>query len=171
MSFELEEVINKYSNYVHTVATNMSQGSLTNEDIEEIISDVFLVFWQNKDKFDESKKINLYLAGIAKNLVRTRFRKIHTNSNIEDFEGYIIDNSDISYDYEQLEKYKIIEQTLNNMPKENKDIFILYYYYSKSIKEISQDLSFSEYKIKSKLFRIRKKLKTNLERGGYRYGK
>ena len=55
------------------------------------------------------------------------------------------------------------------MSKEDKDMFLLYYYFSKSIKEISKDLNCSEFKIKSRLFRIRKKLKANLERGGYRY--
>ena len=81
----------------------------------------------------------------------------------------LIDNYDISYNYEQIEKTRIIEDSLNCMQKEDKDMFVLYYYFSKSIKEIANELNCSEFKIKSKLFRIRKKIKTNLERGGYRY--
>jgi len=166
---ELEEIINQYTNYLYITVTNMSYGKLAEEDIEEIVSDVFFIFWKNRSKFDTSKKVNLYLAGIAKNLIRAKFRKIHINSNIEDYENYIIYKNDISYNYEQLEKQNIIEKALNEMPKEDKNIFVLYYYHSKSIKEISKILSFSEFKIKSKLFRIRKKLKTILEKGGYRY--
>ena len=147
----------------------MSYGNLSSEDIEEIISDVFFIFWKNKEKFDTSKKLNLYLAGIAKNLIKSKYRKIHINSNIEDYESLLIDNYDISYNYEQIEKTRIIEDSLNCMSKKDKDIFVLYYYFSKSIKEISNELNCSEFKIKSKLFRIRKKIRTNLERGGYRY--
>ena len=147
----------------------MSYGNLSSEDIEEIISDVFFIFWKNKEKFDTSKKLNLYLAGIAKNLIKSKYRKIHINSNIEDYESILIDNYDISYNYEQIEKTRIIEDSLNCMQKEDKDMFVLYYYFSKSIKEIANELNCSEFKIKSKLFRIRKKIKTNLERGGYRY--
>lgn len=165
----LEEIINKYTNYIYTTITNMSQGNLSSEDIEEIISDVFFIFWKNKEKFDTNKKLNLYLAGIAKNLIKSKYRKIHINNNIEDYENILIDTYDISYNYEQIEKNHIIEKTLNNMQKEDKDIFVLYYYFSKSIKEISKELKCSEFKIKSRLFRIRKKLKVNLERGGYRY--
>lgn len=165
----LEEIINKYTNYIYTTITNMSQGNLSSEDIEEIISDTFFIFWKNKEKFDTNKKLNLYLAGIAKNLIKSKYRKIHINNNIEDYENILIDTYDISYNYEQIEKNHIIEKTLNNMQKENKDIFVLYYYFSKSIKEISKELKCSEFKIKSRLFRIRKKLKVNLERGGYRY--
>lgn len=166
---ELEKIVNKYTNYLYTTVTNMSYGNLSSEDIEEIISDVFFIFWKNKEKFDTSKKLNLYLAGIAKNLIKSKYRKIHINSNIEDYESILIDNYDISYNYEQIEKARIIEDSLNCMSKEDKDMFVLYYYFSKSIKEISNELNCSEFKIKSKLFRIRKKIRTNLERGGYRY--
>lgn len=166
---ELEKIVNKYANYLYTTVTNMSYGNLSSEDIEEIISDVFFIFWKNKEKFDTSKKLNLYLAGIAKNLIKSKYRKIHINSNIEDYESILIDNYDISYNYEQIEKTRIIEDSLNCMQKEDKDMFVLYYYFSKSIKEIANELNCSEFKIKSKLFRIRKKIKTNLERGGYRY--
>lgn len=166
---ELEKIVNQYTNYLYTTVTNMSYGNLSSEDIEEIISDVFFIFWKNKEKFDTSKKLNLYLAGIAKNLIKSKYRKIHINSNIEDYESILIDNYDISYNYEQIEKARIIEDSLNCMSKEDKDMFVLYYYFSKSIKEISNELNCSEFKIKSKLFRIRKKIRTNLERGGYRY--
>lgn len=167
---KLDEIINQYTNYLYTTITNMSHGNLSAEDIEEILSDTFFIFWKNKEKFDTNKKLNLYLAGIAKNLIKSKYRKIHINNNIEEYENILIYTYDISYNYEQIEKNRIIEESLNNMSKENKDIFVLYYYFSKSIKEISKQLNCSEFKIKSRLFRIRKKLKANLERGGYRYG-
>ena len=167
----IEEIINKYTNYLYTTITNITYGNLSNEDIEEVISDTFFIFWKNKEKFDANKKINLYLAGIAKNLIKEKFRKIHINNNIEDYENILIDTYDISNSYEQIERNHIIEETLDSMKQEDKDMFVLYYYFSKSIKEISKQLDCSEFKIKSRLFRIRKKLKTNLERGGYRYEK
>ena len=166
---KLEEIINKHTNYLYTTITNMSYGNLSAEDIEEIISDTFFIFWKNKEKFDTNKKLNLYLAGIAKNLIKSKYRKIHITSNIEDYENILIDTYDVSYNYEQIERNRIIEESLNNMSKEDKDMFVLYYYFSKSIEEISKDLNCSEFKIKSRLFRTRKKLKANLERGGYRY--
>ena len=127
---------------------------------------MFLIFWQNREKFDKTKKLNTYLAGIARNLIRKKYRNLHTNSNIEEFENYII--YDIC-DFEKLEKHKIIENTLNIMPKVDKEIFVLYYYYSKSIKDISKKVKLSELSIKSRLYRIRKNLKKELEKGGYSY--
>jgi len=166
----LEEIINKYTNYLYTIITNMSKGILSNEDIEEIISDVFVVFWQNKDKFDTNKKLNLYLAGITKNVVKNKFRKLHIDNNIDDYENIAnINYNDINYEFEKQEKFKIIENTLNKMPKIDKIIFILFYYNSKSIKDISKKVKLSELSVKSRLYRIRKNIKKELEKGGYSY--
>ena len=65
----------------------------------------------------------------------------------------------------------MIELALGKMKKEDKEIFLLYYYNSRSIKEISEILNISISKVKTKLFRIRKKLKSELIKGGYDNGK
>ena len=47
----------------------------------------------------------------------------------------------------------------------------MFYYESKSIKEIAKVLNLSTSNVKTILHRIRKNLKRNLEDGGYGYGK
>ena len=56
---------------------------------------------------------------------------------------------------------------VDNMKQEDKDIFIFYYYSSRTIKEIANMLNITENKVKSRLFRIRKKIKKELEKRGY----
>ena len=51
-----------------------------------------------------------------------------------------------------------------------REVFILFYYNSKKIKEIAKQLGISDFIVKSRLYRIRKKLKKELERQGYSYG-
>ena len=55
------------------------------------------------------------------------------------------------------------------MDKESKEIFIYFYYEQRKIKEISKILNISESKVKTRLHRVRKKIKKELEKGGYRY--
>ena len=50
-------------------------------------------------------------------------------------------------------------------------VFIMFYSEGKTVKEIAKILNFSESKVKVVLHRVRKKIKTNLEDGGYSYGK
>ena len=66
---EIEKVIDDFTPYLYTVIRNKN-SNLLEEDIEEIVSDVFLAIWKNQDKLDRSKDMSSYLAGIAKNISR-----------------------------------------------------------------------------------------------------
>lgn len=164
---DLEEIINQYTGYLNTTIINMAGGNLSKEDIEEVISDVFFVFWKNIDKFDKNRELKYYLVGILNNLVKEKFRKIKITYNIEDYID--ISNIDINCIYEQREREIIIERALNKLSSEDRTIFIMYYYDFKKIKEISEHLKISEFAIKSRLHRIRRKIKKELESEGYSY--
>ena len=166
----LEDTINKYNKYLQTVVLNQSESKLQDEDVEEIIADTFFIFWKNREKFDKTREIKFYLSGITKNLIKERFRKLRNNYNLEDYENVLLDKINVSKIYEDLEVQKTIERELDKLSNQDKQIFILFYYNSKKIKEIAKQLEISEFIVKSRLHRIRKKLKKELERQGYSYG-
>ena len=143
----------------------------SNEDIEEIASDVFLVIWKNKEKLDSNKEITPYIAGITKKLILKRKSNVKNNGeNIEEYENSLYEkNSDIHIKIEENEKINILTNELTKMKEEDKNIFTYYYYQSKSINDISSVLKISQIKVKSRLSRIRKKLKKELEKRGYGY--
>lgn len=167
-ALNIEKVINEYSGYIYIIVKNLAKETISKEDIEEIISDVFVTFWNNREKLDKTKPIKNYLAGITKNLIKLKYRKIKFDFNIDNYENKIIDNLSIEENFEISESNNIVEKTLENMKKEDKDIFIMYYYNSKKIKEISKILNISESKVKTKLHRIRKRLRKELEKNGYK---
>ena len=70
---------------------------------------------------------------------------------------------------EQREKIYLIEKSLNKLKKEDVEIFNLYYYSGRKNKEISKILNISEFAVKQKNYRIRKKIKKDLEKGGYSF--
>ena len=60
----IEKVINGYNAYIYKIL----QNSISNElDIEEILSDVFVIFWKKHKELDKRTKVKPYLAGITKN--------------------------------------------------------------------------------------------------------
>lgn len=63
----MEEVMMKYTPYIYTIIKN-KDSTLSSEDIEEIISDVFLAVWKNQSKLDRNKEMSTYLVGVTKNL-------------------------------------------------------------------------------------------------------
>ena len=64
-------------------------------------------------------------------------------------------------------KFKYIWDILDEKFKKKIEVFVEYYYDERSIKEISKIFNMSESKIKSKLFRVRKKLNKVLKKRGY----
>ena len=164
---DLEMVIDEYSGYIYKIIENMSIQYLSKEDIEEIISDTFVVLWKNKDRLDKSKDLSPYIAGITKNLVKEKRRVLNIYNDISDYENIVQDFFKIDMFCEQREKIAIIDKTVKNMKKIDIEIFELYYYSAMKYNEISNVLNISEFSIKSKLFRIRKKIKKELLKGGY----
>ena len=164
---DLKKVIDEYSGYIYKIIENMSIQYLSKEDKEEIISDTFVVLWKNRERLDKSKDLSPYIAGITKNLVREKSRVINIHNDISDYENIIQDFFKIDMLCEQREKIAIIDKTVKNLKKSDIKIFELYYYSSMKYNEISNVLNISEFSIKSKLFRIRKKIKKELLKGGY----
>ena len=65
---EIEKVIEKYTAYTYSIIkTRVTK--IRKEDAEEIISDVFLALWNNRNKLDLNKSMSLYISGITKNLI------------------------------------------------------------------------------------------------------
>lgn len=167
-NLNLEKIINEYSGYVYKVIKNMS-FSLSNEDVEEIVSDTFFVLWKNREKLEDERKLSSYIAGITRNLVREKQRKQENNKNILDYEDVLKDDLKIDMLYEQREKISIIENIVKSMKEEDITIFKLYYYSSKKIKEIAKELKITEFNVKTKLYRIRRKVRKELIKEGYSY--
>ena len=165
---DIEELIKDYKKYIYTIAKNNSKGFLSNEDIEEIVSDTFLTIWHNKNKIEKNKILKNYISAVTKNLVLKKFReKQSSNLNISlNDENLSSEYNDIEYVYENSLIEKTINEELKNFTKSEYQIFTKYYYFSKSIKEIASEMNISESLVKVKLHRVRKKLKERLKSKG-----
>ena len=168
-SLDLTRIVNDYTNYVFMIIRNMTKEVLTNEDIEEIISDVFLVVWKNKDKLEMNLPLKPYIAGVSKNIIKNRLRSLKITDELdENFDKS--SNDDVSELVESKEVNNIILHELDKNP-DDKKIFIMFYYEGKKSKEIADILGYTEFNVSTKLHRIRKRLKDVLEKRGYSYGK
>lgn len=171
-TLDIEKIYDNYYNYVYTIAVNTAKQYLKEEDIEEIIIDTFLVVWKNQRKLEENKSIKPYIAGITKKLIqeKTRKRKIHLD--ITDYENKIESTDKINLIEEEREEITLLKDVIKKLKKQDKDILELYYYQSMKIKEIANCLNTSEFTVKQRLYRIRKRIKKEIEKkGGYEYEK
>lgn len=164
----IEKIMKEYTNYIHVIIRNFNI-QLSEEDTEEIVLDVFLTIWKNQNKLNFNKNISSYIGGVTKNLIKYKLRQNKIILNIEDYDEKLISNEDIELVLIENERKEIIYNELENLKKDEKHIFLLYYYEEKNVKEIANKMNISESKVKVKLFRIRKKMKKILNEGGQKY--
>ena len=160
---DLERIINEYSSYIAIIINNMASTNLSNEDKEEIISEVFFILWKNKHKLDINKSLSSYIAGITRNLVKEYLRKIKINVDISDYENSLYGYDKIDFLDTNIQEIMHIEKKLENMKEIDKTIFLDFYYSSKSIKDIAKEQKISEFSVKQRLYRIRNKIRKEVK--------
>lgn len=163
---DINKIIDDFSGYLYTIIQNA--GNFVKEDIEEIISDTYLILWNNQYKLDLNKKLSSYLVGIVKNLIKQKY-KVFDNiyDNIESYEDILISKENLNIVIENNEINRKIIELLNKLKQDDKEIFYEYYFYSRKIKEIATLNNISESKVKIILHRTRNKLRKELLKGGY----
>ena len=162
---DLEKIISEYSSYIGTIISNMTNNTICDEDKEEICSNVFFILWKNTNTLNINNYLSSYIAGIARNLVREYFRNKPRNIDISDYENKLYSYDEINIFDDNYEKISKIESLIEKMKDIDKDIFIEFYYSSKSIKDIAMENKMSETNVKQKLYRIRKKIRKEVKHG------
>ena len=161
---DLDKIVDDYTPYVKTVINNMIYSNLNQEDKEERLLDTFFILWK---KYNEKKiiySLNSYIAGITRNLVKEKIKKLNYILDISDYEN-VIELSSYDLYCEDREDISKLRNSINNLKNIDIKIISLYYYSSKSIKDIAKKLNISEVNVKTRLHRIRKKIRKEFSKG------
>lgn len=162
----LKEIIDRYTGYVRTVIRNFSRGTFSEQDIEELCSDVFFSLWRHREALDAKVGFRSYLSAIARNAVKDRFKS--ANPPCEDITEFEIPSSLHVEDAAVLrETLRCLDEGLSELPEKESEIFIRFYFYGESTPEISRKMNISEGTVRSALSRTRNKLKDYLTKRGF----
>ena len=165
----LHALIGRYSAYLYTVAANILREELPPEDIEEVVSDVFLSLWNNRGKI-EPVSLQSYLAAMARNSARNRLRAKKPTVPLED--DLLTVQPAAEGLEESLHRKQLCHQVsaaVDAMGEPDREIFLRYYYFYQKTSEIAGRMKLTEPAVRARLHRGRKKLKAWLaERGDLR---
>ena len=141
------------------------------EDAEESVADTYMEAWKTIPP-KRPKFFYAFLASICRNLSINRLdwrmaakRNAEVVSLTQEMESCIPDNRRNSQ-LDAAELHRILEEFLDSLPKESRLIFLRRYLYVDTVSEIAARYGISESKVKTQLFRIRKKLYACLEKEG-----
>lgn len=167
----LKEIIDHYTGYVRTVIRNFSRGTFSEQDVDELCSDVFYSLWQHRETLDAKIGFRSYLSAIARNAVKDRFKSAKPHiENIEDLSEPEIPDGFSVEDAAQLhEMMRCLDKGLEELSEQEREIFARYYFYGESTPQIAKKLNLAEGVVRSKLSRTRNKLKNYLTERGFEY--
>lgn len=160
----------KYGKYLKKISLNVLQDD---EDSKECVNDTFWKAWNSMP--DERPGIlSAFLAAIVRNLSLDVYRKKHSNKRgngqtaavYEELEEMIGRNSPET-EIEAKELKDAINRFLGALDQEHRLIFVRRYWYMDSVQDVAEKLSVSEGKVKTSLFRTRKRLMLYLQAEGY----
>ena len=129
------------------------------EDAEETIHDLFVRFWENRERFDPDKgSLRTWLYAILKNLLYDSYRKSRRSpkhTSLEDLDLSLIEDHDEMID---------LTSALNQLSVDDKELLTLFYINEWSIEEISELLNKEKGAVKVSLHRARKRLREIYEK-------
>ena len=166
----IEETAKKYQKYCHSIAYNIL---FDKNDADEVVNDTYLGAW-NSIPPHKPTILSTFLGKITRRISIKKWGEKTAQKRgggeiplvLGELSECIPDLNSVEKELENKYLSELINKFLLTLPKTERKIFICRYWYLDSILSISNQFGFSESKIKSMLYRTRKKMKIFLEKEG-----
>ena len=166
----ISETDRKYGRYCHRIAYNVCADD---RDAEECVNDTWLRAW-NRMPTERPSLLSVFLGAITRNLALDRWRAKHSlkrgGGEIPLALDELNDSVRGSVDPEKLIEAKELEQAIdrfvNDLPETEQLIFLSRYWFLAPVAEIAEKAGCTQSKVKTTLFRLRKKLRIYLQEEG-----
>ena len=157
----------KYGRYCYSIAHNITQDP---QDADESVNDTWLHAWRSMPPHRPAV-LSLFLGKLTRRISLNRWRDQHRKKRgagevtlaLEELEECIPDAHSVEETVEVQELSKVICAFIDTLPATEQRMFVCRYWFLASNQEIGNRFGYSESKVKSKLFRIRTKLKAHLK--------
>ena len=167
----IQETSVKYGNYLHGISYHILSDM---EDAKECVNDTYNEAW-NAIPPHRPSDLKTFLGKITRHISIDLYRRNKAQKRgggelilaLDELEECVSGNRDVETEAERLELQRKINAMLWKFPEMERQVFLCRYWYMDPISDIAKRFSCSESKIKSMLYRTRKKLKAMLEKEGY----
>lgn len=168
----IQETDRKYGSYCYTIAYNILANR---EDSEESVSDTYFSAW-NVIPPQKPSKLATFLGKITRNISISRWRKCNAKKRgngemeiaLDELEECVSGEQSIEDAILRKEAAAVLNRFVASLSADERKVFLCRYWYVNSLEEIAGKTGFSVGKVKSMLFRLRKRLGVRLEQEGLR---
>lgn len=156
-NIEYEKAVTLYMSSIYKVALNACRNTA---DAEDIVQTTYEKLWKCNKTFTDLEHMKKWLIRVSINECNSLFRtpwikKRAAENELEKLSFSTLEKSDLYY-------------ALDNLTQKEREIVHLYYYEDYKVGEIADIMHMSETAIQTRLYRARMKLKTELEKEGWK---
>ena len=139
---------------------SLEAHSYAREDLEELLSDVFLSLWRSREGLDTEKSLKSWLAAVARNRAVDFLRRKKETHPVPD--GLPDPAPGPEEQLLQKERIQALERALNALSARDRNLVYRKYYYLQSTARMAAELGLTERAVEGRLYRIRRKLQKQL---------
>lgn len=159
----MQKIICRYSRLLWSIVGAVLSQVGTTEDMEECVADVFIDLWEHPQKYDESRSgLKAWLSVIARNKAIDRYRQ-KTKIQTIPLEETVLAQMGVEPEMENREG---LQEALAELTEEEREILLRRYVYQQKPKEMAVALGLSVKQIENRLYRIKAKMRKQMEQEG-----
>ena len=166
----IEESARKYGKYCFSIAYNILSDT---DDAQECVNDAYYNAWNSMPPHRPAV-LSTFLGRITRFVSLKKWRAKRTQKRgqgtvevaYEELSECIASAQSVDEAMQAQELARVIDAFLNTLKPQEQRVFICRYWYFDAVSAISKQFGCSESKIKSMLYRVRKKLRTKLIQEG-----
>jgi len=148
-----------YESLCNFAATFLNDKSLS----EDIVTDVFLMLWEKREKINIKSNLKSYFFMTTKNAVLEYLRKNKIYfEDLTQVKGKFT-TQDACYDIQKKESKQIIEELLNKIPPKSRRVFLMHRQNGLKYREIAEVLDISIKTVENHIAKALKILRENKE--------
>lgn len=159
----LERAIAQYSAYVMTIIRGRSRGMLTEEDQQELASDVFLILWQQASGIARGR-LKPWLGAVARNQTVQTLRRKKCYVPLED--DVLVEPGELWQGLYEKQRAVALARALRTLSAQGREIFYRFYDLTQTTAQIAETMGLNASTVRSRLKRGREALRQELCKGG-----
>lgn len=159
----------KYGSFCRAIAWNLLSNR---EDSEECVNDTMHAAW-NAIPPTRPDSLRAFLGGITRKLALMVFRKRTAkkrdsgiSQSLDELLEIVPSGQDVEKNVEMKELSECINSWLGELPQLDRVLFVRRYWFGDAVSDLAEKADMTPNRLSQKLFSLRKKLKTFLEKEG-----
>jgi RNA polymerase sigma factor (sigma-70 family) len=154
-----------YSNHKKKIAQRLIRLLSSRDLVEDLLQELFIRLWNNRERIDVEKPIEAYLYRIATNLVNDYFREISRDKKLAEELWHRI--SEIYNPFDEVSEVNAdseLFRSIDKLPEQRKKVFMLCKLEKKSYAEVSRLLEISEAAVNDHITKANRFLRDNYDK-------